>query len=244
MVTGSSSGIGRVTALELAQQGWNVGIHCRQSRDRAENVAGQIRALGRESFVAQADLAEMTACERLVEQCWQNANDQIDAWVHYAGADVLTGEQAKCSYDRKLELLIRVDLLGTIHTCRAVGDRMRQRGKGVIITTGWDQSATGMDGESGELFAATKGGIAAYTRSLAKSLAPTVRVNCVAPGWIKTAWGETASADWQNRATREALLRRWGTPEDVAALVAFLVSERAGFLTGQTINVNGGVVTS
>ena len=117
---------------------------------------------------------------------------------------------------------------------------MADREGGSIVTIGWDQAATGMEGDSGELFAATKGAVMSFTRSLAKSLAPKVRVNCVAPGWIRTAWGEGASESWQSRAIRESLLGRWGTPEDIAAAVHWLVSPRAAFVTGQVINVNGG----
>ena len=107
---------------------------------------------------------------------------------------------------------------------------------------GWDQAETGMEGDSGELFAATKGAIMAFTRSLALSLAPSVRVNAVAPGWIKTAWGESASAAWQERVLRETPLARWGTPEDVARVARFLVGPDAAFLTGQVVRVNGGAV--
>jgi 3-oxoacyl-[acyl-carrier protein] reductase len=99
-----------------------------------------------------------------------------------------------------------------------------------------------MEGDSGELFAATKGAVMAFTRSLALSLAPAVRVNAVAPGWIRTAWGETASSAWQERAVRETPLARWGTPEDVARACRFLVSPEAAFLTGQVVRVNGGAV--
>ncbi len=105
---------------------------------------------------------------------------------------------------------------------------------------GWDQAEAGMEGDSGELFAATKGAIMAFTRSLSLSLAPDVRVNCVAPGWIKTSWGEGASSEWQDRVLRETPLGRWGTPEDVAEAVRFLVKSR--FLTGQIVRVNGGAV--
>ena len=80
----------------------------------------------------------------------------------------------------------------------------------------------------------------AFSQSLAQSLAPRVRVNCLAPGWIKTAWGEQASDSWQQRAVREALLERWGTPQDVATAARFLVSPAAAFITGQVIPVNGG----
>ena len=123
---------------------------------------------------------------------------------------------------------------------RALGAWMRERAGGTIVTIGWDQSDTGMEGDSGQLFAASKGAVMAFTRSLARSLAPRVRVNCVAPGWIKTAWGEHASETWQTRAVRESMLGRWGTPEDVAAAVRWLVSPAAGFVTGQVVNVNGG----
>jgi 3-oxoacyl-[acyl-carrier protein] reductase len=99
-----------------------------------------------------------------------------------------------------------------------------------------------MEGDSGELFAATKGAVMAFTRSLALSLAPSVRVNAIAPGWIKTAWGESASAAWHERAVRETPMGRWGTPEDVARVARFLVGPDAAFLTGQVLRVNGGAV--
>src|SRR5262249_37325334 len=142
--------------------------------------------------------------------------DGLDAWLHLAGADTLTGEGARQSYDTKLDLLWSVDVVATMRLCRAAGERMRAAGSGVIVTMGWDQAETGMAGDSGELFAATKGAVMSYTRSLAMSLAPSVRVNCVAPGWIKTAWGEGASNAWQERVLRETPLARWGTPEDIA----------------------------
>ena len=82
----------------------------------------------------------------------------------------------------------------------------------------------------------------AFTRSLAMNLAPHVRVNCIAPGWIKTAWGESASGYWQDRVLRETPLKRWGTPRDIAHAAFWLVSPGSDFLTGQTINVNGGAV--
>jgi 3-oxoacyl-[acyl-carrier protein] reductase len=105
---------------------------------------------------------------------------------------------------------------------------------------GWDQAESGMAGDSGELFAAVKGAVMAATRSLAKSLAPQVRVNCIAPGWIRTEWGEQASAEWQERAKRESLLDRWGRPEDVARVACFLASPAAEFINGHIIPVNGG----
>src|SRR5262249_17222023 len=126
-----------------------------------------------------------------------------------AGADTLTGATARLPFDAKLDELWSVDVVATIRLGRAVGRRMKAQGGGAIVTMGWDQAETGMEGDSGELFAAAKGAIMAFTRSLALSLAPTVRVNALAPGWIKTEWGETASKNWQDRVLRETPLARW-----------------------------------
>ncbi len=241
VVLGSSTGIGRAVALALADAGTDVVVHARTSLAEAEAVAGGIRERGRRSAVLMADLADRAAGDRLVDEAWK-LWDGIDAWLHIAGADTLTGEAAKMPFDAKLDLLWAVDVAATIRLCRNVGRRMKTQGHGTIITMGWDQAETGMEGDSGELFAATKGAIMAFTRSLALSLAPTVRVNGLAPGWIRTDWGEGASSVWQERVLRETPLARWGTPEDVAATACFLVSPAAAFLTGQIIRVNGGVV--
>jgi 3-oxoacyl-[acyl-carrier protein] reductase len=243
VVTGASTGIGRACAMELARDGWNVALHYRRSVDSARQVARAIESLGGQTRLLQADLDESDACESLVEQAWEETGG-FAGWVQAAGADLLTGPESKWPFEKKLDYITRVDLVGTIRCTRAAGRRLAERGDGVMVTVGWDQSATGMAGDSGELFAAVKGGIAAFSRSLAKSLAPRVRVNCVAPGWIKTAWGETASSVWQERACREASLARWGTPDDIAQAVVFLASDRSSFVTGQTLCVNGGAVSS
>ncbi|HJT78361.1 MAG TPA: SDR family oxidoreductase, partial [Gemmataceae bacterium] len=98
------------------------------------------------------------------------------------------------------------------------------------------------EGDSGQLFGATKAAVMAFSKSLALTLAPAVRVNCLAPGWVRTAWGEGASAPWQERVRRETPLRRWGTPQDVAATARWLVSPAAAYVTGQVVRVNGGAV--
>lgn len=243
IVVGSSSGIGRATAEVLAQAGWNLLVHYRRNETGARETVRQVEKLGRSADLLQADLSDAGQAESLVVEAWNRAG-RIDAWVHLAGADLLTGPTSRDPFEVKLKRIIDVDLVGTILACRAAGAKMREQGAGCIVTMGWDQSATGMSGDSGEMFAAVKGGIAAFSRSLAKSLAPEVRVNCVAPGWIKTAWGDHASAYWQERARAESPLGRWGTPADVARAIEFLVSPRASFVTGQTINVGGGAVTS
>ena len=237
VVTGSTRGIGKAIALELASAGANVVVHGRD-RAAADKVCTAIRELKRESQVVVTDLADAAGRRELVDQLWWER--PIDIWVNNAGVDVLTGESADWPFDEKLQRLWEVDVLGTVELSRAVGARMKQRGQGAIITIGWDQAETGMAGDSGEMFAVIKGGIMNFTRSLAKSLAPAVRVNCIAPGWIRTAWGEEASDYWQERAKGESLLGRWGEAEDIARVARFLASDAASFVNGQTIAVNGG----
>jgi 3-oxoacyl-[acyl-carrier protein] reductase len=241
VVTGASSGIGRAIALELATGGADMVVHCRRSLAEAENVAEQARHCGVRAFVVPADLRDDAACRRLVDEAWQ-ALGGCDIWVNNAGADTLTGEAGQWPFERKLDELIAVDLRATIRLSRAVGERMRQAGGGVILNMGWDQAETGIEGDSGQLFGAVKAAVLAFTKSLAVTLAPRVRVNCLAPGWIRTAWGEGASEIWQERAIRETPLGRWGTPEDVARVARFLCSDAARFITGQVVRVNGGAV--
>jgi 3-oxoacyl-[acyl-carrier protein] reductase len=239
VVTGSSSGIGRAIALALASPGNSIVVHAGHNHSAAEATAQLVRERGAEALVVVADLAAPESHASLAEEAW-NWRGRVDSWINNAGVDVLTGPAAKWSFAEKLEALWRVDVVATMLLSREVGRRMREAGGGTIINVGWDQAAQGMAGDSGELFAAIKGAVMAFSRSLAASLAPQVRVNCVAPGWIKTQWGDGASAAWQQRAVGESLLGRWGTPEDIAATVRFLTSPEASFVNGQIIPVNGG----
>jgi len=241
VVTGASSGIGRAIAYELARGGTDILIHCRRSVASAESLASEIRRLGRDVEVVTADLGDIEGLPRFVEKAWQ-CMGQIDIWVSNAGVDLLTGPDAELEYELKLQKLLDVDVRATILLGRLVGRKMSEAGQGVILNIGWDQADRGMAGESGEMFAAAKSAVMGFTRSLALSVAPDVRVNCIAPGWIQTSWGEWASETWQHRVRRETPLGRWGTPEDVAALARFLVSPDAAYITGQVIYANGGAV--
>ncbi len=216
LVTGSTSGIGKAIADLFEQHGAAVMRH-----------GSKI-----------ADLRDAAQVDRLADSAWGSG---LDILVCNAGADTLTGEMAKATFDEKLDALLTIDLKSTMQLTRTLGARMKARGRGAILTIGWDQAETGMEGDSGQLFAAVKGAVMCFTRSLAKSLAPEVRVNCIAPGWIRTAWGETASAVWQERVRRETPLGIWGLPEDVANAALWLVCPASSFITGQTIRVNGGV---
>lgn len=241
VVLGSTSGIGRAIALALADAGANVLIHGRRSLESAQKVADECRRQPIAVHALRADLRDDGTCVRLVEQAWQ-LFPAVDIWIQCAGADTLTGAAAKWPFERKLQELWAVDVRAAMLLARAVGARMKRQGRGVILNMGWDQAETGMAGDSGQLFGACKAAVMAFTKSLALDLAPEVRVNCLAPGWIRTAWGEQASEAWQKRVLAETPLARWGTPEDVAQTARWLVAPAAQFITGQIIRINGGAV--
>ena len=241
LVTGSTSGIGRAIALEFASAGADVIVHGRRSIESAQEVVAALRRRGVRAEAIMADLTEPAGCDELIAKAWATW-DGLDVVVNNAGADTLTGEAAKWGFDQKLEALLAVDVRATVRLSRELGRRMKSATGGVILTMGWDQAETGMEGDSGELFAMTKGAVMSFTRSLALSLAPEVRVHCLAPGWIRTAWGDTASDAWQERVRRETPLKCWGTPEDVAKAARWLASPAAKYLDGQIVRINGGAV--
>lgn len=241
VVTGSSSGIGRAIALEFARAGADVIVHAGRNREAVTQLASEIQALGRNSAAVVADLSQPHSVHEFCEKAWSLWNG-CEVWVNNAGVDLLTGAAAAWDYTTKLQHLLNIDVQGSVLGSHEIGQRMKKQGAGVILNIGWDQADRGMEGNSGELFAAAKNAVMGFTRSLAVSLAPEVRVNCIAPGWIKTAWGETASEIWQDRVIRETPLKRWGLPEDIAKLARFLCSPDAAYITGQVINANGGAI--
>jgi len=220
VVTGASRGIGRAIALEFARAGADVVIHSKSASAKALAVCEECRRSGNRAEPLPQDFSGECDWQAFVDRAWQLWGG-IDLWVNNAGADLLTTPAADRSFADRLNILFEVDVRSTLLLAKEVGRRMREAGRGAIINIGWDQADRGMAGDSGELFAASKSAIMGFTRSLAVSLAPTVRVNCIAPGWIRTAWGEQASEAWQERVVQETPLARWGMPEDIAWLARF-----------------------
>lgn len=240
LITGSSSGIGHAMALECAKAGADVILNCRSSIDRARSVADEIRNLGVSVQVIQADVSLDADRQHLFDECF--ASGRVDALISNAGADLLTTELRAAPFSIRMQKLFETDVVGTVELSRLFGRAFYDQQRGSILSIGWDQSDRGMEGDSGELFAMAKNAVMGFTRSIALSFAPFVRVNCIAPGWIRTAWGATASDYWQERVLSETPLKRWGEPSDIAKMARFLLSEEASFVTGQVINVNGGAV--
>lgn len=259
VVTGASSGIGQAIAVELAQRSAHVLVHARSNVQGLTETIAKIHAAGtrhesgdHDSGNADADrvrsiLCDITSFESSVAMVEQSFawHGYVDAWINAAGADVLTGAAKEMSFSEKLQSLMATDMLGTFLLSRCVATRMTTspppEGRlPSIVHIGWDQSFEGMEGDSGQYFSAVKAAVAAFSKSLAKTVAPAVRVNCVAPGWIQTEWGKGSTDAWSQRAVGESMLNRWGTPSDVARVIASLSMGDCGFINGQTIAVNGG----
>jgi 3-oxoacyl-[acyl-carrier protein] reductase len=238
VVTGASSGIGRAIAVAFASAGARVGIGFHRSADAARALADELG--GSAHPLLQADLSTPGGCSSIVDQAFA-ALENVEVWVNNAGADVLTGEAAGWPAERKLDALLELDLKGTIRCSRLVAPRMAAGG--CILNMGWDHAASdGMAGDNPELFAAVKAGVLGFSKSFARSVAPEVRVNVLCPGWIETAFGAGADRAFYEEVAAGTPLRRWGRPQDVADAAVWLASPAAAFVTGQAINVNGGVV--
>lgn len=247
VVTGAASGIGREIALRLAADGFAVFAHTGRNVRGLQETCSLIQATGRPVRAVTADYRCTQSLSQLVQSAfhWQG---RVDAWINNAGADVLTSGKRDQSFEQRLSELWQVDVVGSALISRMVVDRWtelplddrRERLLPALINTGWDQAPHGMEGDSGQLFCTIKAAVMAFTKSLAQSAGSHARINCVAPGWIKTAWGAGTSTYWDERARGESLIGRWGTPQDIASTVSWLAGPSASFINAQVIEVNGG----
>jgi 3-oxoacyl-[acyl-carrier protein] reductase len=242
LVTGSNTGIGRGIALALAKSGADVAVHYRQNKDQGEAVAEAIRAMGRRSAAFQADLAKVADAERLVAETEREFGRSIDILVNNAGhliARVKASEITEEYYNKVMD----VNLKSCVFVSKAALRGMIAAKSGVIVNMASVAAHNG-GGPGGAIYSASKAAVIAYTKGLAKEVAGLgIRVNAVAPGII----GQTLFHDtFTPPDVREAQLKmvpmgREGTPEDVAGAVLFLVSDLASYLTGATIDINGGM---
>ena len=243
LVTGASTGIGRAIAIALAHAGADVAITFRTGLREAGTVAKEIERAGRRAAVLQLELADPDSIASLAREVTDQF-ERVDVWINNAGADILTGADAMRSPLEKLDQLLSVDLRGTIlASWEAARIMQEQSGGGVIVNMSWDHVLFGMEGRNPQMFSAVKGGILSFSKSLARSVAPKVRVNILAPGWIETEFAATTmDPDFHQRVAESTPLGRWGTPEDVARAAVFLASDDSAFLTGQALMIGGGVV--
>ncbi|MCP9496283.1 MAG: SDR family oxidoreductase [Pyrinomonadaceae bacterium MAG19_C2-C3] len=239
IITGASRGIGRATALRFAQAGANVCINYLKDEGAAEEVARLCRTHDVEAVTVCADVARLEDAEMMIETCVRHFN-RVDALV--ANAGIWEGAAVDAMSEDLWERVINANLKGTWTVCRAVVPVMRKHGRGSIVIV---SSTAGQRGEAGySNYAASKGGQISFTKSLAVELAPHIRVNSVAPGWVDTGMNDDVfTADEYKQKIIEAIpLQRMASADDIAASILFLASDWARHITGEILNVNGGAV--
>ncbi len=236
LVTGASEGIGRATALCLAADGFEVAVHYRSHKDDADAVVARIRAAGGSAFAVGADLARREDVARLAEDV-RGRWEVVEALVHNAGSYPRVGF-ADLSPDA-FEECFRSHVFGPAELTRQLLPNLSRANPGRVVFV---SSVLAYRGSArGSHYAAAKAAVLGLTHSLARELAPTVRVNAVAPGSIDTAVLAGDTPERRAERQRSIPLGRVGRPEEVAETIAFLVSDRSSYLTGTTIAVNGGL---
>jgi len=236
LVTGSSRGIGRAIALRLARDGVAVAINYREKRGEAEEVVGAITSAGGRAVAIGADLANPADCARLVDSARQ-ALGPIDILVNNAGV-FRKGDLADFDFSL-MDGMRNVNVDGLVRVSRGVVADMKARGWGRIVNIA-SVAGLGMSTSGTTFYSATKAAVITLTRRFALDLGPHgITVNAIAPGFIATDMAVQSGANFDAIAAK-TMMRRVGTPEDIAAATSFLVSEEAGFITAQVLTVDGG----
>ncbi len=237
-VTGASRGIGKQVALKFAEEGYNVVINYTSSKTNVEELKSEFESKGAKALIMQADVTNKEAIEELVKKAIEEFGS-IDVLVNNAGItrDNLLMRMSEEEFDKVIE----VNLKGTYIVTKIVTRYMMKKRKGSIINL---SSVVGVAGNAGQCnYAASKAGIIGFTKSVAKELASrNIRANAVAPGFIETDMTAVLSDEVKENIHNQIPLKRMGTTKEVANLIYFLGSDESAYITGQVINVDGGMV--
>jgi len=238
LVTGASGGIGRAIAVELATLGMDVGVHYRGNESEAKKVCTEIEALGRKAVMLKADLTKSSQCVEIIEKCREELGD-IYALVNNAGItkDILIMRME----DDEFTDVIDANLNSCFYMTKNVVPYMLKKRCGRIINI---SSVVGITGNAGQAnYAASKAGMVGLSKSTAKEVARRgICVNVVAPGYIETPMTDVLSDDVKKEIKMRIPLKRLGSPQDIAGVVGFLCGDKASYITGQVIAVDGGMV--
>lgn len=245
LVTGSSRGIGRAIAFELARQGASVVVNFVKHAERADNLAAQIREMGRGALVIQADVSRYAEVETMITEIHEELGE-IDFLINNAGIhlDYSVKRMPLIDWHR----VIGVNLTGAFNCCRCALDSSRGHSRLRLAPSSRIVNITSVLGQIGGAgaanYAASKAGIVGLTKSLAKELAKhRITVNAVAPGYVQTGMGNDLPPKVLKAVLQQIPLGRRAYPAEIAETVAFLCSQSAGYITGSVINVNGGIYT-
>lgn len=238
LVTGASRGIGRSIALNLASLGANVVVNYSGNEEAAQEVVAEIHALGVESVALKANVGNSEQAENLIKETI-NAWGRIDILVNNAG--ITRDNLIMRMKEEEFDSVIETNLKGVFNCLKAVTRPMMKQRYGRIINI---SSVVGVLGNAGQAnYVAAKAGVIGLTKSSARELASRgITVNCVAPGFIDTDMTKELSEDLRGKLIADIPLARLGQPEEIAKVVAFLASDSASYMTGQTLHVDGGMV--
>lgn len=238
LITGATRGIGREIALTLAESGYDIALNYRKENDDLLNIKQEIENLGRKCLAVKADVSIFEECENLVTETI-NQFGKIDVLVNNAGItkDMLLMRMKKEDFKE----VIDVNLVGTFNVTKNVINYMMKARNGKIINL---SSVVGISGNAGQTnYSASKAGIIGFTKSLAKEVASrNINVNAVAPGFIQTSMTDVLKEEVKQEIAKNIPLKRMGEAKDVANLVKFLASDESSYITGQVINVDGGML--
>ena len=237
LVTGGAKGIGRAVCLALAENGMNIAVNYAGSAAAAEETAAACRAFGVQAITLQADVRSPEACQNLVEDT-AAAFGRIDVLVNNAGI-TRDGLMVRMKEDQ-FDDVIRTNLKGAFNMLSLCGAMMMRAKQGRIINI---TSVSAFTGNYGQInYTAAKAGMVGMTKTAAKELgARGITVNAVAPGWIATEMSDKVPEDIRENAKKQIALGRFGKPEEIAGVVAFLASDAASYISGQTIIADGGL---
>lgn len=238
LITGATRGIGRQIAITLAKEGYNIAINYRKENEDLVNTKKEIEALGTKCLTVQGDVAVFEDTERFVKEIIENFG-QIDVLVNNAG--ITRDGLLMRMKEEDFEAVINTNLVGTFNVTRNVIGYMSKARSGRIINV---SSVVGVSGNAGQTnYSASKAGIIGFTKSLAKEMASrNILVNAVAPGFIETSMTDVLKDEQKEAIAKTIPLKRMGLPEDVANVVKFLASSDSSYITGQVINIDGGML--
>ena len=235
LVTGASGGIGSATARMLAEEGADVVIAYGRRGDAAERVAAVVRSAGRRAWCVGMDVSDAASVERGMRDVHAAVGGSLDVVVLNAGYNVVTPLDALGAAE--WDDVVQCNLNGTFYVLRAVRPLLHEGASMVTVASVAAQTGARQHAH----YAAAKAGIVNLTKSVARDLAPAVRVNCVAPGLTRTPMGAATIAErGEDDATAKLLARRLAEPEEIARVIVFVASPAASFMYGATIDVNGG----
>lgn len=238
LITGATRGIGKQIALTLAQNGYDIAINYRKENDALKETKKEIEEKGVKCLTVQGDVSNFEDCERFVKEIIEEYG-KIDVLVNNAGItkDTLLMRMKKEDF----EAVIDTNLVGTFNVTKNVISNMMKARSGRIINI---SSVVGVSGNAGQTnYSASKAGMIGFTKSLAKEVASRgILVNAVAPGFIETGMTDVLKEDIKEEIAKSIPLKRMGTTQDVANLVKFLAGGDSTYITGQVINVDGGML--